>query len=110
MSGLAPQKASAAGKTAPLLINLLQSYGINAAPAWALGIVVTVSPGASLTYQIEISAEPQPSAAGNWNAHDTLQGLSASANGNVSFPITALRINVLTYSSGSVSMAVAMWP
>lgn len=79
-------------------------------PSWSLGIVCTVSSGASLTYTVQITADQVPSANGNWNSHDTLSSQTASANGNVAFPITGIRLNVSSYSSGSVTMGVAQWP
>jgi hypothetical protein len=69
-----------------------------------------VSPGASLQYQIEVTADPQPSPNGNWGVHDTLFGLTAGANGNVAFPVSGLRLNVISYSSGSVAVGVCVWP
>lgn len=105
-------KLTAQGAGAPIVINLLKSYSpyFSPAPSWSLGIVCTVSPGASLTYNVEVTCDQTPSAGGNWNSHDTLNGLTASANGNVAFPITGIRLNVTAYTSGSVNLGVAQWP
>lgn len=99
-------------KSAPLVINLMTSYsaGFSPPPQWALGVICTVSAGASLTYTIEVTGDQVPSATGNWNSHDTLTAQTASANGNVAFPITGIRVNVTSYVSGSVNMGVVQWP
>ena len=113
MSAFPTIKATAAGATAPLVLNMLQGYSpyFSPTPAWALGLIATVSPGASLTYNVEITGDQQPNnATGNWNAHDTMTALTGSANGNVAFPITGIRLNVTSYVSGSVSLGVVQWP
>lgn len=105
-------KAQASG--ASTIINV--SPGINVggpifvSPSWSLGLVCTVSAGASLTYSVQVTADQVPSSTGNWNNHDTLTGLTASANGNVAYPITGLRLNLSSYASGSVNLGTAQWP
>lgn len=79
-------------------------------PSWSLGLVCTVSSGASLTYSVQVTADPIPSATGNWNDHDTITSKTASTNGNVAFPITGVRLNVTSFVSGSVNLGVAIWP
>ena len=92
------------------------TVGLSANPYWgvtpnyALGIVCTISPGASITYSVQITGDQIPSPNGNWNDHDVMLALSSSANGNVAFPITGLRLNVTQYNSGSVNLAVVQWP
>jgi hypothetical protein len=106
-------RLTALGKSAPIIINILNAYSPYFSPspaAWTLGVLVTVSPGASLTYQVEVTGDPIPSANGNWNPHDVLQGLTSSFNSNVGYPITGIRLNVTVYSSGSANMAVVQWP
>jgi hypothetical protein len=71
------------------------------------GLVATVSPGASLTYNVEVTADVNPSAGGNWNPHDVIRGMTASANGNIAYPITGIRLNVTTWVSGSVTLGIA---
>lgn len=87
---------------------------LNTVPAsinWnGIGILCTVSNGASLTYNVEITGDVTPSSSGNWNLHDTLFSLSASANGNLEFAVTGIRVNITSYSSGSVNLAVTKWP
>lgn len=38
--------------------------------------------------------------------HSTLTGLTASAVGNLAFPVTAVRLNVTAYTSGSAALTV----
>jgi hypothetical protein len=75
-----------------------------------LGLVCTVSSGASLTYSVQITGDATPSPTGNWNNHDVLVGQTASAFSNVAYPVTGIRMNVTAYSSGSVTLAVTKWP
>ncbi len=42
----------------------------------------------------------------NWNLHDTLHDLTASANGNIAYPITALRFCLTDHTAGSVTLVV----
>jgi hypothetical protein len=108
---------AAAGISAPIILNLSRGWPpnnlvpfSNPSPAWGLGILVTLSSGASLTYTVEMTGDVIPTASGNWNAHDTLVAQTASANGNVAFPITGVRLNVTNYTNGSANMAVVQWP
>jgi hypothetical protein len=39
-----------------------------------LGVSCTVSDGASLTYTVEVTDDPIPSAGGDWVDHDVLNG------------------------------------
>ena len=75
----------------------------------SLGIVCVVSGGASLTYSVQVTADP-PSAIVNWINHNTIVSQTGSTYGSVIYPITALRLNVSAYSSGTVSMGVVQWP
>jgi hypothetical protein len=73
-----------------------------------LGISVAVSPGASLTYQVELTDDPVPSDTGNWVPHNILFG-QTSAVSNINYSITAYRLNVTAYTSGSATLGVAWW-
>ena len=63
----------------------------------------------SLTYSMQVTADPIPSDGGNWVDHDVLTGLLISKISNVDYPITAYRLNVTAYISGSVSLGVCFW-
>lgn len=113
MGALPGIKMTGAGTSAPLIVSPVAAWSAapyNPTPSWSLGICCTVSSGASLTYSVQITCDPIPSATGNWNNHDTLVNVLTSQNGNVAFPITGIRLNVISYSSGSVNMGVALWP
>jgi hypothetical protein len=105
-------KATANGPTAPLPINMLRSFSpfLSPTPSWSLGLIATVSPGANLTYTVEITADPNPSANGNWNSHDILVGQTVSANSNIAYPASGVRLNIANYISGSTNLGVAQWP
>lgn len=76
-----------------------------------IGLIVTVSPGASLTYSLEITgdklrADGYNPSSGNWNKHDTIVDQSVSKNGTLIFPVTGIRLNVSQWTSGSVTLSV----
>ena len=110
MSAYPAIKLSSASTSAPLLVDPPQNMLWQAAPAYSLGLICTVSSGGSLTYSVQVTADQTPSASGNWNEHDVLSGLTASANSNIAYPVTAVRLKVTSYSSGSVNLGVAQWP
>jgi len=89
--------ASAAGPTQPILLNL--DYFLP-----GVGIVCSLSDLAALTYQVEVSGDPLPiSNIVHWNKHDVLFNKTVSANDSIAFPVTAARVNITTYSSGTVT-------
>jgi hypothetical protein len=105
-------KVAAQVASAPVVINQLTSYSpyLSPFPNWTLGLIATVSSGASLTYSVQVTADPIPTANGNWNNHDILVSQVASANGNITYPVTGVRLNVTAYSSGSVNLGICQWP
>jgi hypothetical protein len=92
------------------LVKLEQNLHWQSPPGYELGMIATMSPGASLTYTVQVTGDQVPSNNGNWNAHDVLVGQTASANSNVAYAISAYRLNVTNYVSGSVNLGVAKWP
>src|SRR5690242_4662556 len=97
---------SSQAASAPVpLNNLVQPFNV--------GIGCVISAGASLTYTVQhtfddvFSSTFNPSTA-TWFNHDDsgLVSQTGNANGNVAFPVTAVRINVTAYTSGSVTMTV----
>ncbi len=101
---------SGPGVSSPMVISLSQVATWAAPPSYGLGIACTLSPGASLTYSVQLTCDPVPRTDGYWNNHDVLVALSTSANDSIAFPITGLRLNVTSYVDGSVNMGVAQWP
>lgn len=100
----------ASGIIRPYDTNAVLVGQLTALPIQNLGLFCTVSPGASLTYSVQVSGDIAPSATGNWNNHDTLLGLSASANGNILYGTSGIRLVVSALVSGSVSLGVVQWP
>lgn len=112
MSALNPVKMSSSGTSSIVLVNPVANISApySFPPSWSLGIICTLSSGGNLTYSVQITGDQVPSANGNWNNHDTLTSQVGSANGNVAFPITGLRLNVSSFVSGTINMAVVIWP
>lgn len=110
MSGFSGIALAANGVSDPLPINLSPSPTWVGPRCYALGLILTFSAGASLTATVQVTGDQFPSANGNWNDHDVLAGLTASANSNVAYPITGIRLVVTNYSGGSVNLGVAQWP
>lgn len=108
MSSFPGVKQSAKGASAPIVIALNDNVYWQAAPAYSLGLICTAS--GTLVYSVQVTADPIPSASGNWNDHDILVNQAASANGNIAYPVTGVRINVTSYTNGSVNLGVAKWP
>lgn len=110
MSAYAGVKMTSLGASAPQYIKLEHPPYWGSAPQFAVGLICTVSSGASLTYSVQVTADQVPSAGGNWNEHDAITGATASMNSNIAYPVTAVRLNVTGYSSGSVNLGIAKWP
>lgn len=110
MSGFAGISLSANGTSAPLPVNLGPMTMWIGPPAYALGLILTFSSGASLAATVQITGDQFPSVNGNWNNHDVLVNQASSANSNVAYPITGIRLVVTNYVSGSVNLGVARWP
>ena len=76
-----------------------------------VSIGVTLSAGASLTYKVQYTYDdvfsPTFSAAtATWFDHSTITGKTASFDGNLSFPVAAIRLNVTPYTSGTATINV----
>jgi hypothetical protein len=104
--GLPLTTVSSQVASAPLKLPAVVASGRSVA---SYGIVVALSSGASLTYSVEVTADPNPSSTGNWVAHDVLVAKTASAVSNIGYPITGIRLNVTTWASGTATMGVALW-
>jgi len=101
---------SAAGASAPVPIDFRQN-------TFQIAVICDLSDDADLTYQIEFTGDDiwekdvdgqpvwNPSTA-NWQLHPTLNAKAVSDSGNFAFPPRAIRINVTSYTSGSVRMTI----
>ena len=58
------------------------------------GLLVTIAEGSSADYDIEITGNTMQTAADlkAWNKHDVVKAKKASANGNLAYPVTAVRL------------------
>ena len=75
------------------------------------GIGVALSSGANLTYTVQhtfddVQSESFNPATATWYPHATLAAKTASSDGNYAFPVTALRLNVTIWASGTATMTV----
>lgn len=101
---------SGVGQSAVTWIKQLDNY--SQVPLVSLGLICTVSSGAVLNYSVLITADP-PSGLGlatNWNNHDVLYNLAASANGNVLYPISGISLIINSWSGGTVNLGISQWP
>ena len=91
---------TATGGSVPVPINPRTFKG-------GVGILVSIPEGSTATYDVEVTgADPTtPQADWQWNKHDVLQGKTASANSNLAYPVTAIRLNPSNIG-GSLVMAV----
>lgn len=76
-----------------------------------IGLGCVLSAGAGLTYTVQytyddVQASTYNPATGNWFNHATLASKTTSSDGNISMPVSAIRLNVSSYTSGSVTMTV----
>lgn len=93
---------TAVGTSTPILINLAQFH-------YGVGIIVHIFDGASALYSVQVTGwDPtDPTGLKHWNLHDILQNMSVSGNSNLLFPVSAVRLNVQSISTGgSVYMSV----
>src|SRR3990167_361110 len=89
---------TAAGASSAIPIDLKYfKYGI--------GLVVTIPAGSSATYDVEVTGDDPKGALTNWNPHDILKNKTASANSNLAYPVTAVRLNPDAIT-GSLTLAV----
>ena len=66
-----------------------------------VGLVATISDGGSAAYSVEVTGDRLDSAPVYWNPHDLLRDLTCAANGNLAYPVTAVRLNAATVVSGT---------
>ncbi len=76
------------------------------AAAWVgAGLLLNFSSGASATATVEISGD------GNvWNPHETFNAVTASTNGNLSYPVGFVRLRLTARSGGTVTLTVIQVP
>ena len=75
------------------------------------GVYVTLSAGASLTYNVEVTGDASQSLSptGNWNGLDTATGQTASGQWSINAACVAVRLNITNYVSGSATVRMVQW-
>lgn len=76
-----------------------------------VGVGVALSAGASLTYTVQhtfddVFAKTFDPATATWFNNTSLSSKTTSSDGNYSFPVTAIRVNVTVWASGSATMTL----
>lgn len=72
-----------------------------------VGLLVNVADGAAADYDIEVTGNTMETANADkaWNKHDVVKAKKVSANGNLAYPVTAVRL-YLRSLVGIVTFAV----
>ena len=86
-----------------------------------VGLLVTFGTGATGTVNVEVTGDPINAGSGgapvgnttgaslgptNWNQHDVLQDLTGSANSSLAYPCTAVRLNIVNVTGGTIYLSV----
>jgi len=96
---------SAIGASAPVVTDIYIS-------PFSTGIAVVLSAGASITYTVEytyddvFSSSFDPATATWFTVSGFSPTKSASADGQITFPVMAVRLKVTAYGSGSATLTV----
>jgi archaellum component FlaF (FlaF/FlaG flagellin family) len=85
----------------------LNTYG----DPFNVGIGCDVSAGGSLTYTVQHTFDDVQSptfnpATATWFSNSTIVAQTADRDGNYAFPVTAVRLTVTAWTSGTVTMTV----
>ena len=72
---------------------------------FSVGIGCVVSPGANLVYSIQHTFDEifDPSVTPTWMDHEIIVGAVSNQDGNYAFPCRAVRLNVTSHTTGSVT-------
>jgi hypothetical protein len=95
---------TAAGVSAPIITDSYRN-------PFNIGLGIAVTGGASLTYTVQhtfddvFAAGFDPTTA-TWYPNSGLTSKTASFDGNYAYPVTAVRLNVTAWTSGSATMTV----
>lgn len=74
-----------------------------------VGLLVNLAEGSSADYDIEVTGSPleTPDADKAWNKHDVIKNKKTSANGNLAYPVTAVRLFFRSFA-GTLTFAVVL--
>lgn len=101
-----PVRVTVASQTASAPIPLDHYQG-----PFNVGIGVAVAAGSTLTYSVQHTFDDvwapgfDPTTA-VWYTNSSLGTKTTTLDGNYAFPVTAVRLNVTSYTSGSVTMTL----
>ena len=70
----------------------------------SIGLIATIVSGGP-TYSVQVTGDSVPNSSGNWNEHDVLTNLTQSANSNIQWPVTGIRL-VIKGGTGIVNLAM----
>ena len=70
-----------------------------------VGLLVTIPAGTTASYNVEVCGDDPAIGFVNWNLHDTLQNQNTSANSNIRYPVSGVRLNILSISSNAATIA-----
>lgn len=89
----------------PIALNNLSGAPFN------VNLLADVSAGGNLTYSVEYTLDDVQSAtyvasSGVWTAVSGMGAQTADATGSLAYPVTAVRLNVTSYTGGSVTLTV----
>lgn len=106
---LSTQSLTAVGVTTPVPVIPLVNFKTSSAPWLQPGIIVNVSSGASLTYSVEVTGDDvlqngYNPATGNWAPFTNMSGQTISAAGTLGAAVTAVRLHVTAYTSGTATI------
>lgn len=95
------------GSVASSAVIPLNTYG----DPFNVGIGCDVSAGASLTYTVQHTFDDVQSptfnpATATWFSNSTIVAQTADKDGNYAYPVTAVRLTVTAWTSGTVTMTV----
>jgi hypothetical protein len=95
---------TAAGVSPPVVLDQYLS-------PFNIGLGIAVTGGASLTYTVQhtfddVFASGFDPATATWYANSGLSAKTASFDGNYAYPVTAVRLNVTAWTSGSATLTV----
>lgn len=72
-----------------------------------VGLILNFSAGALATVSVQVTGDATPSGStAVWNNHDYLVNETTSVNGNIIFPVTAVRLYLSAYTSGTITLYV----
>lgn len=90
------------------VVNIDVLSGRGAGPIISLGIICVAT--GSLTYSLQLTCDRTPSPTGNWVNHDVVANQTGSIYGQIAYPVSGVRLNVTSFTSGSVNMGIVQWP